>query len=89
MEQEIKDIISNRILQRYGTIVKPSNDSKLVDDLGLDSLDHVLLICDIEEKFLIKVPKKYNTYKYETVQDVIDVANKVKEELYESNITEK
>lgn len=80
MEQKIKDILTLVIQRRQGVIVKPSNSDKLIDDLGLDSLDHVLLLCEIEEAFLIKIPRRYNTYKYETVQDVLDVAHKIKGE---------
>ena len=85
MEQKIKDIISHIILKRQGVIVKPHTSSKLTEDLGLDSLDHVLLLCEIEEAFLIKIPKEYNTFKYETVQDIINVAYKIKEEIYGHN----
>jgi len=85
METKIKEIITKIIQRRQGVIVKPSNDSKLVADLGLDSLDHVILLCEIEEEFLIKIPKKFNTYTYTTVQDVIDVAYQVKDELYGHN----
>ena len=82
MEQNIKDILERIILNRQGVIIKPDISSNLVDDLGLDSLDHVLLWCAIEEAFLIKIPKEYSTHKFDTVQDIIDVANKVKEERY-------
>jgi len=82
MEQEIKDILENIIKARQGVVVKPQAESKLTDDLGLDSLDTVLLMCAIEEKFLIKIPKEYNTYPFVTVQDMIDVAYKIQGELY-------
>jgi len=82
MEQKIKDILEKLIYNRQGVVVKPQACSKLVDDLGLDSLDHVLLILAVEEEFLIKIPREYNTYPFVTVQDMIDVAYKIKEEIY-------
>jgi len=82
MEQEIKDILERQILCRQGIVIKPQATSKLKEDLGLDSLDHVLLLCSIEEHFLIKIPREYNTYPFVTVQDMIDVAHKIKEEIY-------
>ena len=82
MEQKIKDILEKLIYTRQGIVIKPQASSKLVADLGLDSLDQVLLLLAIEEEFLIQIPREYNTYNYVTVQDIIDVAYKVKEELY-------
>ena len=82
MEQKIKDILERIILNRQGVTIKPDISSNLVDDLGLDSLDHVLLWCAVEEAFLIKIPKEYAKHKFETVKDIFDVANKLKEERY-------
>jgi len=82
MEQTIRDIVADVIFKRQNIRLEVFNDSHLQNDLGLDSLDSVLLVFAIEEKFLIKIPKDYNTYQYKTVQDIIDVAYKVKKELY-------
>jgi len=89
MEQKIKNIIEGIIKTRQGVTIKPHISSNLVDDLGLDSLDHVLLWCAVEEAFLIKIPKEYSTYKFVTVKDIMDVANKVKEERYGLDKSEK
>ncbi len=82
MEEKIREIVGHVIFKRQNVRRKVSNESHLQEDLGLDSLDAVLLVFAIEEEFLIRIPKTFNTYKYETVQDVIDVARTVKKELY-------
>ena len=82
MEKTIRSIVSDVIFKRQNVRREVFNDSLLQEDLGLDSLDSVLLVFAIEEKFLIRIPKSFNTYKYETVQDIIDVAITVKKEMY-------
>lgn len=51
---EIKDIIINKVSDLSGITPDRVNTSlDLTDDLGLDSLDKVELICFLEEEFLI------------------------------------
>lgn len=82
MEKRIKSIISKVIWDTKKVKVEVLTTSKLHDDLGLESLDAVLLIYSIEEEFLIQIPDRFNNLNYVTVQDIIDVVSKVKKEMY-------
>ena len=46
-------------------------EASLMNDLGLDSLDHVELIMAIEEKFDFEIPDE-EAEKIATVQDIVD-----------------
>jgi len=54
----------------------PAVESNLYDDLGLDSMDHIDIICDLETEFEISI--ELNEFvKVQTVQDVIDFIVKI------------
>jgi len=65
--QQIRQII----LQILGLDVAPLNTDNLFDDLGCDSLDQVMIIMNIEEKFGIEIGDN-DCEKIKTVQDAID-----------------
>ena len=46
-------------------------DSELMDDLGISSMDVLVLISSLEEEFKIKVPEKAIRKMY-TIGDVVD-----------------
>ena len=52
--------------------IKP--ESHLVGDLGLDSLDYIELLMDLEEDFGIAIPDE-EAKKLTTVQSVVDLIN--------------
>jgi acyl carrier protein len=46
-------------------------DARLIDDLGVDSLDTVELVMELEEKFGIEIPDE-DAEKALTVKDIVD-----------------
>lgn len=65
---EVKKAISNHLGVSLDSI---KENSKLVDDLGADSLDLVELTMDLEEKFGIKIPDE-DISKLTDVKSVVD-----------------
>jgi len=57
------------------SITKIKENSKLVEDLGADSLDKVEIIMDIENEFDLTIPDK-DAEKFETVKDILDFLSK-------------
>ena len=57
------------------SITKIKENSKLVEDLGADSLDKVEIIMDIENEFNLTIPDK-DAEKFETVKDILDFLSK-------------
>ncbi|WP_304339694.1 acyl carrier protein [Campylobacter ureolyticus] len=51
-------------------------DSKIVEDLGADSLDVVELIMALEEKFDVEIPDS-DAEKLLTIKDVVDYIEKL------------
>lgn len=68
IESQIKEIIADKLNKK---IEEVASDSKLIEDLGADSLDTVELVMEFEEKFSIEVPDA-EAEKLKTVQDVIN-----------------
>ncbi len=65
---EVKKAISNHLGANIESI---KENSKLVEDLGADSLDLVELTMDLEEKFNIKIPDE-DISKLTDVKSVVD-----------------
>ncbi len=64
---EILEEVKNALSEHLGVDkAEIKEDSKLVDDLGADSLDLVELTMDLEEKFDMKIPD-------EDVSKLVDV----------------
>ena len=57
----------------YGDDIKP--ESSLVDDLGLDSLDTVEIIMEVEREFNITIPDE-EAAGLNTVQEIVDWLDK-------------
>jgi acyl carrier protein len=75
MSDVATDVIA--IIAQKKRVDKPSVElSDRLEDLGLESLDAVEMIFDLEEKFDIQIPYNANTSnpraEYETVGDVVD-----------------
>jgi len=69
MEEKVKKIISDTFFIDIDTI---KLDSKLKEDLDIDSLDATSLVLDLEENYNIKVENS-ELVKLETVKDIIDL----------------
>ena len=70
-----KDDILKKVIELFSTMTEEeeiNEDSELVDDLGISSMDVLFLISCIEEEFHIKVPEKA-IRKMFTVGDVADI----------------
>ena len=73
MFEEIKKIIVNELGIDESKITM---DSKLIDDLGADSLDAVELIMAIEEQYNIQISDEV-AQSIQTVGDIVRYAEKV------------
>ena len=70
-----KDDILKRVIELFSTMTEAeeiTEDSELIEDLEISSMDVLFLISCIEEEFNIKVPEKA-IRKMFTVCDVADV----------------
>ena len=76
MEQTMSEI-----LEENGCVMSVLNESlKLTEDLGLDSLRKVQVICDLEEKFKIEFDlEDLMPEKIKTVGDLFCIVRKHKE----------
>lgn len=74
MIEKIKKIISQQLSL---PVSKITPESKLVEDLGADSLDVVELLMTLEEEFGITVSDEQAS-KMLTIQDIEDVISQIK-----------
>lgn len=70
---EVRDVVVEQ-LSVAPESVKP--ESKIIEDLGADSLDVVELVMALEEKFGIEIPDS-EAEKLLSIQDVIDYVEKI------------
>lgn len=61
--------------EKYVNPEKVTFDSKLSEDLGLDSLDLMELVLEVEKKYKIVIEDD-EAFCIETIQDLIDLINK-------------
>ena len=66
---KVKKLISNQLNVAESSITL---ESKLVEDLGADSLDSVELLMAFEEEFGISIPDE-EAMKMKTVKDIVDI----------------
>jgi len=74
VEEKVIDLIADKLCK------KPSQvklDSKLVEDLGADSLDVVELIMAFEDEFGVSLPDE-EIAKLKTVGDIVNFINTLK-----------
>ena len=70
-----KEDILKRVIELFSTMAEAeeiTEDSELIEDLGISSMDVLILISSLEEEFRIKVPEKLIP-KMTTVGDVVDI----------------
>ena len=67
--EKVKKLISNQLNVAESKITE---DSKLVEDLGADSLDTVEMLMAFEEEFGISIPDE-EAMKMRTVKDIVDL----------------
>ena len=71
---EVREVLAKQ-LRKPEDIIKP--ESKIIDDLGADSLNILMLLMTIEEDFGIKVPDEELAV-FKTVGDVVTFLEKQK-----------
>jgi acyl carrier protein len=67
IEEKVKNIICDQLGVALGEV---SMDSKLIEDLGADSLDIVELVMAMEEEFEVEIPDE-EAEKILTVKDIV------------------
>lgn len=67
MTTKIRELIAQNIGIKVDMV---TNDARLVDDLGIDSLDRVMITIDLEDKFGISIADD-SAVGWQTVADVI------------------
>ncbi len=76
IEEKVKEILSELSVEE-----KIENNSSLSDDLVLDSLAMVTLLIELEDAFEIQLDESdMNPFELNSVQDVIDMVSKYKDE---------
>ena len=74
VEQMIKEILAKQLGLDAATI---GPDSKLMEDLGMDSFGSIETAFELEEKFELKIPDEA-VYNAKTVKDIVDYIAKEK-----------
>ena len=69
IEDRVRKIVMEQLALDADKI--PDNKASFVDDLGLDSLETVELIMDLEEAFGIEIPDK-DAQQISSLQEMID-----------------
>lgn len=69
-----REDILDRVIKLFSTMTEAevAEDSEIMEDLDITSMDVLFLISSIEEEFKIKIPEKA-IRKIETVGDVADI----------------
>lgn len=69
-----KEEILNKVIELFSTMTEAEvcEDSEIMEDLDMSSMDVLFLISSIEEEFKIKISEKA-IRKIETVGDIADV----------------
>ncbi len=68
VEAQVKAILADK-LDADISIIKP--ESRLIDDLGMDSFRSIEMAFELEEKFKIKIPDA-DIIKVQVVKDIVD-----------------
>jgi acyl carrier protein len=68
IEERVKTVVAEQLCM---TVDEISNDAKLAEDLGADSLDSIEMIMAVEDEFGIEISDE-QAEKLQTVQQVID-----------------
>jgi len=68
VEATVKEVLAKQLTMEVGRI---SPDSRLVEDLGIDSFGSVEVAFELEEKFNLKIPDEA-LYEAKTVKNIVD-----------------
>ena len=74
IETTVKEILAKQLTM---DVAKINPDSRLVEDLGLDSFGSVEVAFELEEKFDIKIPDAA-LYEAKTVKNIVDYISTLK-----------
>ena len=69
------ETIQNILMELAGMDNKPKMTDHLMNDLGMDSLDAVECIMEVEKEFNIAIPDE-EAEKVQTVQELVDVVKR-------------
>jgi acyl carrier protein len=75
VEATVKEVLAKQLTMEVGRI---SPDSRLVEDLGIDSFGSVEVAFELEEKFDLKIPDEA-LYEAKTVKNIVDYIASQKE----------
>jgi len=75
IETTVKEILAKQLTMDIGKI---NLDSRLIEDLGVDSFGSVEVAFELEEKFNIKIPDAA-LYEAKTVKNIVDYIASQKE----------
>ena len=75
IEATVKEILAKQLTMEVGKI---NLESRLVEDLGVDSFGSVEIAFELEEKFNIKIPDAA-LYEAKTVKNIVDYIASQKE----------
>lgn len=74
----IKDLIAKKLKIKVSDITE---NQSIIEDLGMDSLDILDLVIQIEEKFSVEIPDT-ELITIKTVKDIEEKINKYRENLW-------
>ncbi|MGH9795295.1 MAG: acyl carrier protein [Candidatus Acidiferrales bacterium] len=78
------DVVTDRVLQAIAAVKKIPRErvsaAQSLEELGVDSLDAVTMVFDLEEAFQISIPDE-KVRSLRTVQDIIDGIRMLRGEL--------
>ena len=75
IEATVKEVLAKQLTMDAGKI---NLDSRLIEDLGVDSFGSVEVAFELEEKFNIKIPDAA-LYEAKTVKNIVDYISSQKE----------
>jgi acyl carrier protein len=75
IEATVKEVLSKQLTTEVGKI---NLESRLVEDLGIDSFGSVEVAFELEEKFNLKIPDAA-LYEAKTVKNIVDYIASQKE----------
>ena len=75
IETIVKEVLAKQLTMEVGKI---NLDSRLVEDLGIDSFGSVEVAFELEEKFDLKIPDEA-LYEAKTVKNIVDYIASQKE----------
>ena len=75
VEAIVKEVLAKQLTM---DVSKINLDSRLIEDLGIDSFGSVEVAFELEEKFNIKIPDAA-LYEAKTVKNIVDYIASVKE----------